>query len=72
MGDSIATDLIAGGGMSDEELAVVGFLARYSGQTRKRYESGLRQLFAWCYRHQIPVLGMKRSLLEKFARDLER
>lgn len=57
--------------MSDEELAVVGFLARYSGHTRSRYESGLRLLFAWCYQHRTPVLEMKRPLLEKFARDLE-
>lgn len=71
MDDSIPTDLMPGGGMFEEELAVVGFLARYSGDTRKRYGTELRLLFAWCSQHRIPVLQIKRPQLELFARDLE-
>nr|WP_277351852.1 tyrosine-type recombinase/integrase [Arthrobacter sp. SF27] len=52
-------------------MAAVGFLARYTGGSRDRYEVALRILFRWCYRYQIPVLEMKRSLLEMFGRYLE-
>lgn len=71
MDDQALPELGSGNAMSEEELAVAGFLARYNGNTRLRYEFGLRVLFAWCYQYKIPVLGIKRSMLELFARYLE-
>jgi hypothetical protein len=32
----------------EARLAVAGFLARYSGPTRKSYKCDLRRFFAWC------------------------
>ena len=32
----------------EARLAIAGFLARYSGATRKSYATYLRQYFAWC------------------------
>lgn len=57
--------------LAPADLAAFGFLARYSGNTRARYEVTIKLLFAWCDQHGIPVLEMKRPLIELFGRYLE-
>ncbi len=44
-----------------ERLALAGFLAGYSGLTRKAYALDLRQFAAWCARHQRQLFGVRRA-----------
>lgn len=54
------------------ELAAAGYLARYSGSTRETYRVSLKILFDWCGGLGIdPLEGMRRPVLELFARHLE-
>lgn len=55
----------------DEEFALVGFLAGYSGLTREAYALDLRQYAAWCTERRITLFGARRSDIERFGRDLE-
>ena len=55
----------------EARLAVAGFLARYSGPTRKSYVSDLRQFFAWCASVDLEVFGTKRGHIELWARSME-
>lgn len=55
----------------EARLAVAGFLARYSGPTRKSYVSDLRQFFAWCASVDLEIFGVKRGHLELWARAME-
>jgi integrase/recombinase XerD len=54
-----------------EKLALAGFLAGYSGQTRAAYALDLRQFSAWCRRRQLRLFAVRRADIELFARDLE-
>ena len=56
---------------SDEQLALAGFLAGYSGLTRDAYTLDLRQYVAWCTEHRVAVFGARRADIECFARHLE-
>ena len=55
----------------DEQLALAGFLAGYSGLTRDAYTLDLRQYVAWCTEHRVAVFGARRADIECFARHLE-
>ncbi len=55
----------------NEQLALAGFLAGYTGLTREAYALDLRQFAAWCQRHQFRLFGVRRADIECFARDLE-
>lgn len=55
----------------DEQLALAGFLAGYSGLTREAYTLDLRQYVAWCTEHRVAVFGARRADIECFARHLE-
>ncbi|HET6951700.1 MAG TPA: site-specific integrase, partial [Acidimicrobiales bacterium] len=55
----------------DEQLALAGFLAGYSGLTREAYRLDLRQYVAWCTEHRVAVFGARRADIECFARHLE-
>ena len=55
----------------DEQLALAGFLAGYSGLTRDAYTLDLRQYVAWCTEHQVAVFGARSADIECFARHLE-
>ena len=55
----------------DEQLALAGFLAGYSGLTRDAYTLDLRQYVAWCAEHRGAVFGARRADIEGFARHLE-
>jgi hypothetical protein len=54
-----------------EKLALAGFLAGYSGQTREAYALDLRQFTAWCRQRQLRLFAARRADVELFARDLE-
>ena len=55
----------------EEEAALSGFLAGYSGLTRDAYTLDLRQYVAWCTEHRVAVFGARRADIECFARHLE-
>jgi hypothetical protein len=42
---------------ANEQLALAGFLAGYSGLTRDAYTLDLRQYVAWCTEDQLAVFG---------------
>src|SRR6266851_6135453 len=50
-----------------ERHALAGFLAGYSGLTREAYALDLRQLAAWCARHQMQPFGVRRADIECLA-----
>jgi integrase/recombinase XerD len=56
---------------ANEQLALSGFLAGYSGLTREAYTLDLRQYVAWCTEHRVAVFGARRVDIEYFARHLE-
>jgi integrase/recombinase XerD len=55
----------------EEELALVGFLAGYSGLTRDAYALDLRQYVAWCTERDIVLFGARGADIESFGRHLE-
>jgi len=55
---------------SEEEQALSGFLAGYSGLTRQAYELDLRQFAGWCQQHHLRLFQARRADIECFARDL--
>jgi integrase/recombinase XerD len=56
---------------TNEQLALAGFLAGYSGLTRDAYTLDPRQYVAWCTEHHLAVFGARRADIECFARYLE-
>lgn len=57
---------------TDSRLAVAGYLARYNGTTRARYELSLELYFRWALAVGLePVRDVRRPHLELFVRYLE-
>jgi Phage integrase, N-terminal SAM-like domain len=56
---------------TDEETALVGFLAGHSGLTREAYALDLRQYVQWSTERAVPLFGARRSDIESFGRYLE-
>ena len=56
---------------ADEETALAGFLAGYSGLTREAYALDLRQYVQWTTEHAVPLFGARRADVESFGRHLE-
>jgi integrase/recombinase XerD len=54
-----------------EQLALAGFLAGYTGLTRQAYALDLRQYAAWCQQRQLRLFEARRADIECFARDME-
>jgi hypothetical protein len=54
-----------------EQLALAGFLAGYTGLTRKAYALDLRQVTAWCQQHRLRLFQARRADIECFARAME-
>ena len=54
-----------------EELALAGFLAGYTGLTREAYALDLRQYANWCQQRHLRLFQARRADIECFARDLE-
>src|SRR5664279_785070 len=55
----------------DEQTALAGFLAGYSGLTRDAYALDLRMFTAWCQQHGLHLFQARRADIECFGRDLE-
>jgi hypothetical protein len=55
---------------ANEQLALAGFLAGYSGLTRDAYTLDLRQYVAWCTK-RLAVFGARHADIECLARHLE-
>ena len=55
----------------DVQLAIGGFLAGYSGNTRLAYQQDLRCFVTWCWNRNLPVFEVRRTHIELFARSLE-
>ena len=56
---------------SRTDLAVTGFLTRYSGNTLAAYQMDLKVLLDWCVEHQLdPLEDVTRPHLELFSRYL--
>ena len=56
---------------SEEDVALAGFLAGYSGLTREAYQLDLRQYVEWCAERQITLFCARRADIEGFGRHLE-
>jgi hypothetical protein len=56
---------------ANEQMALAGFLAGYSGLTREAYALDLRQYVAWCTEYRVAVFCARRVDIECFARRLE-
>ena len=54
-----------------ERMALGGFLAGYRGLTRDAYALDLRQFVVWCDTQDLRLFDVRRSDIERFARDLE-
>ncbi len=54
-----------------ERIALVGFLAGYSGLTRDAYALDLRMYTAWCSQHHVHLFQARRADIECFGRDME-
>ncbi len=54
-----------------ERVAVAGFLAGYTGNTRTGYTTDLRIFAHWCHTNGLTLLGVRRAHLELFARWME-
>jgi hypothetical protein len=54
-----------------ERLALGGFLAGYSGQTRDAYTLDLRQYATWCAADGLRLFDARRADIEAFGRALE-
>ena len=55
----------------EEQLALAGFLAGYTGLTREAYALDLRQFTTWCRARTLNLFAVHRADIESFARDLE-
>ena len=53
-----------------ERLALAGFLAGYSGETRDAYGLDLRQFRGFCQEHGLELLKVRRTDIEIYARTL--
>ena len=56
---------------TDEQQALLGFLAGYSGLTREAYQLDLRQYVQWCAERHVALFCARRADIESFGRDLE-
>jgi site-specific recombinase XerD len=56
---------------SEEEQALVGFLAGYSGLTFEAYQLDLRQWVQWCAERQVALFCARRADIEGFGRHQE-
>ncbi len=54
-----------------ERLALVGFLAGYSGPTRESYRTDLRMFTVWLTDRQVRLLAAQRTHIELYGRWLE-
>ena len=56
--------------LTEPELALEGFLARYQGNTLLGYRSDLRVFVNWCNENHLDLLDVRRPHIDLFARYL--
>jgi integrase/recombinase XerD len=56
---------------TEEEAALVGFLAGYGGLTFEAYQLDLRQWVQWCAERPVALFCARRADIESFGRHLE-
>ncbi len=71
IGSSAALALPSEDQAFEVQVALAGFLADYSGNTRLAYQQDLRQFASWCYSQGLGLLAVRRIHIELFARWLE-
>jgi hypothetical protein len=52
--------------LDEAQLAVVAFLARYSGRTPEAYRHDLRMFFQWALDNELTVLAAARAHVELY------
>ena len=63
--------MICDGASTEEELAVLGFLAGYRGETVRAYASDLRWWSRWCAKAEVDMLGVTRAHLEGYSAAMQ-
>ena len=59
--------------MTPAQLAMVSYLARYTGHTHDLYAYQLRRWFTWCDANALdPLVGIQRAHLELYIRPSAR
>ena len=71
MESSAALALPTVGRAFEVQVALAGFLAGYSGNTRLAYQQDLGQFASWCHDQGLALLAVRRIDVELFARRLE-
>ena len=60
-----------GGTPSEDQLAAIAFLARYSGRTLEAYRHDLKYFFQWAADHDLDVLAATRAHIEMYRSTME-
>ena len=60
-----------GGTPSEDQLATIAFLARYSGRTLEAYRHDLKYFFQWAADHDLEVLAATRAHIEMYRSTME-
>ena len=60
-----------GGTPSEDQLAAIAFLARYSGRTLEAYRHDLKYFFQWAADHDLQVLAATRAHIEMYRSTME-
>ena len=60
-----------GGAPSDDQLAAIAFLARYSGRTLEAYRHDLKYFFQWAADRDLEVLAVTRAHIEMYRSTME-
>ena len=60
-----------GGTPSEDQLAAIAFLARYSGRTLEAYRHDLKYFFQWAADHDLEVLAATRAHIEMYRSTME-
>ena len=71
MSESIDLVVVEDPSAAAERIAVAGFLAGYTGNTRRSYATDLRLFAAWCREGSLRLFTVRRAHLELFARWME-
>ena len=68
---AVSTRHDPGGTPSEDQLAAIAFLARYSGRTLEAYGHDLKYFFQWAADHDLEVLAATRAHIEMYRSTME-
>ena len=68
---AVSTRYDPGGTPSEDQLAAIAFLARYSGRTLEAYRHDLKYFFQWAADHDLEVLAATRAHIEMYRSTME-